>query len=91
MALMRLLFFVLVSSVHLLVEGSECAVGTCSLLPLLSPGAKIDDARPVAPLRWSEYKAPRPGAVIHPATEHDVETTVRLISSLVAELVGLNC
>ncbi|KAH3979044.1 hypothetical protein HBI56_091390 [Parastagonospora nodorum] len=49
------------------------AVNTASLLPLLSSGAVIDTDAP----RWSDYKAPLPGAVVHPASEADVQITVK--------------
>ncbi|KAF1952278.1 FAD-binding domain-containing protein [Byssothecium circinans] len=52
---------------------AHAAVDTSSLSPLLSPGAVIDNNAP----RWSEYEAPHPGAVVHPATEADVQKTVK--------------
>lgn len=50
------------------------------LTPILSQAASIN--RPGDPdfesnaTRWSEYAAPRPGAVINVATEADVQKTV---------------
>lgn len=52
------------------------SVDTSSLQALLSPGARIDSDASQSP-RWSEYKAPRPGSVVHPATEEDVQITVK--------------
>jgi hypothetical protein len=46
----------------------------------LSPGASInlasDEAFEANKKRWSEYKAPQPGAVVNVATEGDIEQTV---------------
>ncbi|KAF2787645.1 FAD binding domain-containing protein [Melanomma pulvis-pyrius CBS 109.77] len=54
------------------------AVDLSSLRPLLSPGARIDEnVTTTLPLRLSEYKAPQPGGIVHPATEKDVQTTVQ--------------
>ncbi|KAF2871080.1 hypothetical protein BDV95DRAFT_521567 [Massariosphaeria phaeospora] len=52
------------------------ACDTSSLLPLLSPGSTIDSS-PAQPLRWSEYAAPQPGSVVHPATPEDVQAIVK--------------
>ena len=53
------------------------ALDTSSLSPLLSSQASIDNSAP----RWSEYAAPVPGAVVHVASEADVQATVRWICS----------
>jgi hypothetical protein len=63
----------------------HAAVNTASLLPLLSSGAVIDTDAP----RWSHYKAPLPGAVVHPASEADVQITVRMSLHPLARAVVL--
>ncbi|KAI1498336.1 hypothetical protein F5X99DRAFT_420717 [Biscogniauxia marginata] len=50
-------------------------VDTSSLRKLLSPESYISN-RTTAP-RWSDYKAPQPAVVIHPASESDVQITVK--------------
>jgi hypothetical protein len=46
----------------------------------LSPKASInmrsDEAFATNAARWSDYKAPQPGAVVNVATESDIEKTV---------------
>lgn len=56
-----------------LVSIAWAVVDTSSLVALLSPDAIIDNTAP----RWSQFGAPQPGAVVHPATEADVQTTVK--------------
>jgi hypothetical protein len=55
-----------------------------SLAMVLNEGASInfpDDPKfYLNTIRWSEYAAPRPGAVINVATETDVQKTVCRIS-----------
>jgi UDP-N-acetylenolpyruvoylglucosamine reductase len=55
--------------------GTTNTVDTSSLQQRLSPTSTITDVS--QPLRWSEYKAPSPGRVIHPATALDVSKTVQ--------------
>lgn len=48
---------------------------TSSLQQQLAPDSTITNVS--QPLRWSEYKAPQPGRIIHPATALDVSKTVQ--------------
>ncbi|PSN73959.1 FAD binding domain-containing protein [Corynespora cassiicola Philippines] len=50
-------------------------VDTSSLQSRLSSDATITDAS--QPLRWSDFKAPQPGRIVHPATAEDVSTIVQ--------------
>jgi UDP-N-acetylenolpyruvoylglucosamine reductase len=50
-------------------------LNTKSLQQRLSSDSTITNA--AQPLRWSEYKAPQPGQVVHPATALDVSKTVQ--------------
>ncbi len=53
---------------------------THTLKEKLSPKASIDlyseEAFAANAARWSDYKAPQPGAVVNVATESDIEKTV---------------
>lgn len=55
--------------------GTVSGLSTASLQQRLSPESTITD--PAQPLRWSAYKAPQPGRVVHPATVLDVSETVQ--------------
>jgi hypothetical protein len=48
----------------------------------LSPEASVDlpqdEAYKITAARWSDYKAPQPGAVVNVACESDIEKTVCL-------------
>ncbi|RDA83424.1 hypothetical protein CP532_4421 [Ophiocordyceps camponoti-leonardi (nom. inval.)] len=56
----------------LLLLGLVSALDLRPLRHLLSPDSRIDGHAP----RWSEYGAPSPAAVVHPATVSDVQTTI---------------
>ena len=84
--MLRLALFFLLSWLSLFYTVAEPEVvprsgcnGQCidqRLGPLLSRGASIShDTSTVA--RWSDFDAPRPGAIVNVATEKDVLTTVR--------------
>ncbi|KAI1207302.1 uncharacterized protein F4807DRAFT_452905 [Annulohypoxylon truncatum] len=51
------------------------SIGTGSLQQLLSPDSYIGNS--AAAPRWSNCKEPQPGAVVHPASEKDVQVTVK--------------
>ncbi|KAK7992150.1 FAD binding domain-containing protein [Apiospora saccharicola] len=47
-----------------------------SLVPLLSPASTVE-GRGSTPPRWSDFRAPIAGGVVHPATEEDVQKTLK--------------
>jgi UDP-N-acetylenolpyruvoylglucosamine reductase len=69
----RSLFILL--SIMASVPGSVNSLDTFSLQQRLSPASTITNTS--QPLRWSEYKAPQPGRVVHPANALDVSKTVQ--------------
>jgi hypothetical protein len=55
-----------------------------SLKKQLSPEASVDfhtsEAYKTTSQRWSDYKAPKPGAVVNVSSEKDIEATVIQLS-----------
>ncbi|PSR83015.1 hypothetical protein BD289DRAFT_370510 [Coniella lustricola] len=61
----------------LALHGQVHAHNLSSLTSLLSSGSIVEAANTTSSPRWSEYEAPSPTSVVHPATVADVAATVK--------------
>ena len=64
---------------------ADIRTAVSSLHQVLSPGATISFNTSSDP-RWSQYKAPSPGAIVNVVTEQDVVATVRMKCRILSPL-----